>query len=98
MIKKLIGMFLLIVLAIQVLPVMQVGALLCSNQLNEEIPHGFDVEKDTIKKISSKSDFLLTFFQVESVYLLAETNHYLHYSDKVPSNYSTEIHVPPPNC
>lgn len=98
MIKKFIGIFLLIVLAIQVLPVKQVGALLCSNQLTEEIPHGFDVEKDAIKKLNTKSDFIVTDFAIETVYLYTKANNYLHYSDEVPLNHSIEIHVPPPNC
>ena len=96
MTKKLIGIFLLIVLAIQVLPVMQVGALLCSNQLTEEVPHS--VEKSEIKKIESKSDFLLTFFHIESIYLQTSTNNYLHYSDDIPNNHSNDILVPPSNC
>ena len=98
MLKKIVGIFLVIVLLIQVLPVKQVGALLDSNQLNEESTQTNDLEKDNIKKIDFKSDFFIS--EPISTTLINHTKSktYIHFSECIPCNHSGDIHVPPPNC
>lgn len=96
--KKIFGIILLLVMAIQILPVKQVGFLLCSNQLTEDLPLNADLEKDFIKKMDGKSNFLETGF-----YAIAHPSSdiiyaFLMYSDLIPLNHSSEIHTPPPNC
>jgi hypothetical protein len=46
--KKLIAFTCLFVLSVQVLPVQQIGSLLGSNTINEELPHNFSSEKAQI--------------------------------------------------
>jgi hypothetical protein len=94
--KKLIGLFLLIVLAIQVLPVKQVGSLLMSNQIQEEIPHSLDV--DYCKKMESKSEFVSHSIQFHPINFLSSHEHHVLYNVQIPKNHSCEILVPPPNC
>ena len=100
MLKKLIGILLLFVLSIQILPVGQVGALLCNNQMNEELQHSTDAGHghDFAKKFAGKNDFLQP--DIVLYQLLANKNreYFFHLTDKVPANHSLDIHVPPPNC
>ena len=99
MIKKLIGILLLFVLSIQMIPVIQVGALLCSNQINEEIPHntagsGYDL----IKKFSGKSDLLQTEISPSQFLSNKDEEYFFLLTDDIPANHSLDILVPPPNC
>lgn len=94
--KKVIGIFLIIVLAVQVFPVKPVGNLLMSNQIQEEIPHSFD--SGISKKLDMKNDFYDYKLQVFSHSLLATAEYCILYSVDIPSNHSCDILVPPPNC
>ena len=95
--KKIYTLFLLLVLLIQMLPVQQMGSLLFSNQLTEELPHPEDPDKDFAKK-EFKSDYLsTTSASFISAYIDFSYNHRFM-ADVIPQNYSGEIHVPPPNC
>jgi hypothetical protein len=95
--KKIISFLLLFTLLLQVLPVRQVGYVLFSNQINEEIPHGMDMGKQNSKPP------LLT----EDLSHFSEAVQLLHYKDKpycfasfvseIPNNHSTEVPTPPPN-
>ncbi len=98
MLKKVFGIFLVIVLLIQVLPVKQIGALLCNDQLTEETAQSDDIEKDTIKKIDFKSDFILSEPNYTILTNSSNSISYIHFSEGLPSNHSGDIHVPPPNC
>jgi hypothetical protein len=86
------------VLAIQILPVKQLGSALFGNQFTEELPHSCDAEKGCIKKAEIKSDFLYTpgFSLVAS--FTGCTFQHLHFADSIPANHTADIHVPPPNC
>lgn len=95
--QKCITLFLLLVLAIQVLPIRQMGSMLFSNQFTEEIPHSLAIEKDNFKKFAPSSDFLTTpFLNLGSQFLEYDYQH-LNYADAIPHNYTDDIHVPPPN-
>ena len=96
--KQFLTIFLLLVLAIQALPVKQMGMALFSNQFTEEIPHGMDMEKDCCKKGDCKSDFLATGPIVldPSFIDIFFDHHQLTVS--IPHNHAGDIHVPPPNC
>ncbi len=72
--------------------------MLFSNQFTEELPHSVDIEKDGIKKVDLKSDFLYTpAFTLGSVFTDLSFQH-LHFADAIPQNHTGDIHVPPPNC
>ncbi len=95
--KKIFGVFLLMVMAIQILPVKQVGMLLCSKQLTEDLPHNGDLAKD-VKKTDGKSEFLeIGLSAILHPVSNAEFNYFL-YHDTIPLNHSNEIQTPPPNC
>jgi hypothetical protein len=98
MFKKVINIFLILILSVQVLPVQQMGAALFSNQFTEEIPHSLDVEKDGFKKMQGKSEFLdwanpdILFITIPS------EEKFIHNNESLPHNHTNEILVPPPNC
>ncbi|WP_026768553.1 hypothetical protein [Asinibacterium sp. OR53] len=93
--KKIINIFLVLVLSVQMLPVQQMGRMLFSNQFNEEIPHSVDAAKSIMKK--ADSDFV-----TPPVVCIQASIIYLHKlqpaeADAIPLNYATDILVPPPN-
>lgn len=95
--KKIFGIILMLVMAIQILPVKQVGKLLCSNQLTEDLPHNTDLAKDS-KKSDSKSEFLeIDLSAIQHPVSDFQFSYFL-YNDTIPLNHSNEIHTPPPNC
>lgn len=96
--KKLFAVFLLLVLTTQMLPLRQIGSVLFSNQINEELPHSMDIDKDCCKKNIHYSDYL-------SAVPAAALSAYIDFSysprsiaDRIPQNPAGEILVPPPNC
>ncbi len=96
--KKICTVFLLLVLAVQMLPVQQIGNALFSNLFTEEIPHSLDAEKDFSKKSVLTSDYLSTpVLLIGSVYINFSLQHYCM-ADAIPQNHAGDIHVPPPNC
>ena len=82
----------------QVLPVKQLGSLLFSNQLQEELPHATeDVEKDSKGKLSFKKDFECTHSFVQVNGILFNIISYIHFATALPNTHSGDIHTPPPN-
>ncbi len=57
--KKTISVLFLAVLLLQVLPVKQIGYVLYSNQITEEMQHEKDTSKDASKKPSCEEDNVL---------------------------------------
>ena len=96
--RKFCTFFLLLVLAIKILPVRQMGRALFGSQFTEELPHSCADGKDCLKKAESKSDFLYTpDFNLASLFI-ESTFQYADMSTAIPLNPSADIHVPPPNC
>lgn len=95
--KHLCTFFLLLVLAIQALPITQMGRMLFSNQFTEEIPHSVEIDKGMGKNLLLKSDYL----SLTNVSMGHSrdffTGVHLPMPDALPKNHSDEIHVPPPN-
>ncbi|HVZ26922.1 MAG TPA: hypothetical protein VG842_12740 [Sediminibacterium sp.] len=96
--KKRYTLFLLLVMAIQMLPVQQIGRALFGNVFTEEIPHGMDWEKDmTAKKdIRYAHDFDWDLLSPATLVLKHILNP-LH-TQNIPQHPAVDIHVPPPNC
>ncbi|TDO29166.1 hypothetical protein [Sediminibacterium goheungense] len=95
--KRIINIFLILVLAVQILPIQQMGKLLYTNQFTEEIPHNLDHSGEP-QQSEAKSDFISTpelsiFHQKDFIGLIRPVT-----ADVIPQNHTTEIHVPPPNC
>ncbi|MEN9686361.1 MAG: hypothetical protein RLZZ28_2147 [Bacteroidota bacterium] len=98
MLKKFSVFFLLLVLTIQIIPVQQIGSVLFSNQLAEEVPHSADLDTDFVKKAGFKSDYLSTpSFTLCSSFIDYTFRHYLH-ADEIPQNHKSDIDAPPPNA
>lgn len=94
--KKVIALFCLLMLASQMLPVKEIGAVLFGNQLNEELPHSLDVGKDVSCKLLVKSDSFLHYL-VDSNFLSGDIGEYVQFASLLPKNHATEIPTPPPN-
>ena len=95
--KRIISFILLLTLMIQMLPVKQVGAVLFSNQINEEIPHDTDGLKDASKKQVLSNDYLVTAHSNNIADFLVNSRRFIFYSSEIPCNHALEILVPPPN-
>lgn len=96
--KKICTYFLLLVLATQMLPVQQIGRILFSNQLNEELPHANETDNSPLSKWLLKSDFLSTQDLAFCNGSIPPSPKHLHIADAIPQNHAGDIHVPPPNC
>jgi hypothetical protein len=96
MLKRIISLILLLTLMLQVLPVKQVGAVLFSNQINEEIPHT-DTCKDIFKKQITLTEYEISAGTGIHSSVINNSKKFISYSSEVPCNHSLEILVPPPN-
>jgi hypothetical protein len=95
--KRIISFILLLTLMIQMLPVKQVGAVLFSNQINEEIPHDTDGFKKDSKKQLLLNDYLASTPSHMISDFLVNSCKFIFYSSEIPCNHALEILVPPPN-
>jgi len=80
------------------LPVRQIGKVLASNQWTEELPHDVDeTGKDIVVKFNHP--FLPPGLLSGSPSFASETKAlaYIHFSEQIPSNHSTEVVSPPPD-
>ncbi|MEY2918618.1 MAG: hypothetical protein RIS73_2332 [Bacteroidota bacterium] len=96
--KKIINVFLILVLAIQLLPVRQIiSYFFIDNQLTEEI---IEVEKGATKNIKQlDEDKLIHDFDISiNQFLSLNKESFFHFADRLPMLYTAEILTPPPNC
>lgn len=82
----------------QILPIKQIGKVLASNQWTEELPHDID-EPGKGTSIKFNHPFLPPAAYITSVSFASDTKAlaYIHFSDQIPSNHSTEVVIPPPD-
>jgi len=93
--KKIFSILCLLVLSIQVLPLRQVGSLLSSNQMTEELPHNCSIEKAVDLKFEPvKHDY---FEGCNALLSYLEEENYIHFASSLPENHEGEIQTPPPN-
>ena len=94
---KIIAFCLSILMTLQMLPISQIGQMLSSNQWVEELPHSAD---DTASKAEGNFHPII-FHQTDSykIVFIAESKvlAYLHSSDQIPSNHSSDVIDQPPN-
>ena len=98
--KKIINIFLILVLSIPLLPVLQVGALLSSNQLNEEIPHSSG-DASGVAKFSSdpcKYFYCHHCFDLDEYTAGLKQTQFVESKERIPASHSADIQTPPPNC
>lgn len=94
---KIIALFLSLLMTIQMLPLSQIGQMLSTNQWTEELPHNANDPEGKAEK-----SLFANFSPPEvnySIDIIAETKAlaYLHSSDQIPFNHSSDVVTPPPD-
>lgn len=86
-------------MALQMLPIKEIGKMLCSNQWTEELPHGpaDDGEKSDISSPFQKNFLPVSTSTGPSFTIETKARTYIQSSDQVPSNHSTDVVSPPPD-
>lgn len=97
---KIISFFLALLLAIQMLPIAQIGSMISQNQWTEELPHNASDDggkADATAKFNHP--YLPAAGRLDLVSFFSESKAlaYIHLSDQIPSNHSTEVVIPPPD-
>ena len=95
--KKITSFILVLVLAIQLLPVRQViRYFFIDNQLTEELAH--DAKSVTKNLRQLDEDKLLHDFDLATAqFIILHKEAFFHFADALPSLYTIEILTPPPN-
>ena len=96
-VKKLIPLFLLLVLSIQFLPLQRIAAWLSSGQITEEIVHGLDTSKSKSPSCEKDPSLLLQFFNAAGPALLTAVLNKFHSDETLFVRHADEILTPPPN-
>lgn len=95
---KVISLLLCMLMALQMLPIQQMGQMLSTNQWTEELPHNStdDGKEDPCSQLQKA---LLPTYVSARASMLTETkaNAYIHHSAQIPSNHSTDVVSPPPD-
>ena len=96
--KKLISFILILVLAIQLLPVRQViQYFFIDNQVTEELAATAKAPAKNVQQLDE--DKLLHGFDIPvSEFVILNKDAFFHFSDRLPSLYTIEILTPPPNA
>lgn len=85
-------------IALQMLPLQQIGQMLSTNQWTEELPHNTtDDGKEEPSSLVQKA--FLPAYSSARASILTETkaNAYIHHSEQIPSNHSADVVSPPPD-
>jgi hypothetical protein len=97
MFKKLISLFLILLLSIQFLPLQRIAAWLSSGQITEEIAHGLDTAKSKSFPNEKEPALLLHFFNTGGQALLTTILNKFHSDETLLIRDADEILTPPPN-
>jgi hypothetical protein len=97
---KVISLFFSLLVAIQMLPVQQIGQILSTGQWTEELPEETAEQKaksDAAFKLPNlylhaTQESAISFFTDERVGL------YIHSSEQIPTNHATDVVSPPPDA
>ncbi len=86
-------------IALQMLPVREIGKMLGTNQWTEELPHhSSDDEGKSDPSASFQKAFLPPYnYAGNSILAEAKANAYIHHSAQIPSNHSIDVVSPPPD-
>ena len=96
--NKLISFILILVLAIQLLPVRQViQYFFIDNQLTEELAATAKAPAKNIQQLD-EDKLLHDFYIPVSAFVFLNKDAFFHFSDRLPSLYTIEILTPPPNA
>jgi hypothetical protein len=80
------------------LPIAQIGMMLSQNQWTEELPHAQDPGKADLSA-NFNHPYLAHPDYLSGGLVFPETKDsaYIHHSEEIPSNHSTEVVTPPPD-
>jgi hypothetical protein len=95
--KKLIPLFLILVLSIQFLPLQRIAVWISSGQVTEEIAHGLGSAKAKLLPYENDPALLIPFFNTHSDVLLAFSPDKFHITESLWIRHADEILTPPPN-
>jgi hypothetical protein len=96
MMKKVLGIFLLVLMSTQLLPIKEMGRLLFNNQIVEE--HPVDGCNDIVK-LAKELKFLKQYdASLQYAPSLFLTSIHYNFFAEIPQGPAREIHCPPPNC
>ena len=85
-------------MAIQILPVAQIGCLLSSNQWTEELPHtGTEDDCKAGEVVFDKTFLPVIHNQFTPSFTLIRQDIHIHNSEQIPFNHSTDVVTPPPD-
>ena len=95
---KVIAFFLSLLITLQMLPIAKIGSMLSQNQWTEELPHNPD-EAGKPDPMVLNHPFLPPANYTTSASLVSDAKAlaYIHLSEQIPSNHSTEVVSPPPD-
>jgi len=95
--KKLISLFLFLVLSIQVMPLQQIADWLFSNPLTEELAHSVNPVKAKSGTDEVHPPFSLHPYQ-SGMQAMANSLGNHHYDEAIYIRHADDILTPPPNC
>ena len=94
---KIIALFLSLLMTLQMLPIAQIGQMIGSNQWIEELPHNANDNEGKAEGVIL-SNFFPQIVYCNIVYVAQSKDlAYLHISDQIPSNPSSDVLAEPPN-
>lgn len=96
--KKLIPLFLILMLSIQFLPLQRIAAWLSSGQVTEEIAHSLDTSNSKPHLFENDPALLLQSFNTGDHILLALILNKYHRDETLLIRDADEILTPPPNA
>lgn len=83
------------------LPIAQIGSMLSQNQWTEELPHSAaddNGKADGFAKYNYPYLTPVNYSTVASLFSETLALAYIHSSEQIPSNHSTEVVTPPPDA
>jgi hypothetical protein len=96
--RRLLNIFLILVLLIQVLPIKQLGEQLFNNQWSEEVNASDCACKEMGKSSDSTLDFEVGFYNSFTQIAVTTPSNFINFQDIIPAHHAFEVPVPPPNC
>ncbi len=95
--RKLIPLFLILVLSIQFLPLQRIAAWLSSGQITEELVHGLDTAKSKSLPDGKDPALPIQFFNTDGQALCTSILNKFHSDETLLIRDADEILTPPPN-
>jgi len=96
--KKLIPLFLILVLSIQYLPLQRIAGWFSSGQVTEEMTHDLDTGKPGLPPFEKDPALLLQLYYLSGHTLLTSTLTKFHSDETLLIRDADEILTPPPNA